>query len=117
MFSLHQAGAWGSDDTLKMHQGRITCHAPLKDLIYARERKTVFRTRVIKIRIIYTDSPFSPFLRNHHHVGKPFRVFNFFDKPKFQKIIHLDLDDLVVVRVGRLTLCLTGLADETTFNL
>ena len=29
MFSLLQAGTWGFDDTLKMHPGRIACHARL----------------------------------------------------------------------------------------
>ena len=101
MFSLHQAGTWGFDGNQRMHLEMITCHTrPMRrqfDLSGVVE--AILGTRIVKIRIVYAYPPLAPFFRNYHHVSKPFRVFHFPDKPSLQKVIYLDLDDLMVVWV------------------
>ena len=119
MFSLHQEGTWGSDGNQRMHLETITFHTrPMRrqsDLSGVVE--AILGTRIVKIRIVYAYPPLAPFFRNYHHVSKLFRVFHFPDKPSLQKVIYLDLDDLMVVWVEAAYSLLNRLADGRTFNL
>ena len=87
------------------------------NLINAGQREAILRTCIVKIRVVYAYPPFASFLRNNHHVSKPFRVFYFSDKPSLQKVIYLGLDDLMVVRVEASYSLPNGFDGWRSFNL
>ena len=68
-------------------------------MIYSLQGEAVLWARFIKVRVVYTYSPFSTFLWDNHLVGKPFRIFYLSDKACSQKIVYLLLNNLMMMRV------------------
>ena len=68
-----------SRESVQERQYTVPCQS-VHNLIYAWQREAVLWTGIIEVRVIHTNSPFTPLFRNNHHVGQPFGVFNGSDK-------------------------------------
>ena len=49
---------------------------------------------------VYAYSPLTTFLWCYYHIGQSFRVLDFYDEPRFQKVIYFSLNNLMSVWVA-----------------
>jgi len=61
-------------------------------LIDVREREGVLWTRLVEVREINADSPFSIFFSDYDHVGQPFWILHFSNEPHIQQFFDFFVD-------------------------
>ena len=68
-------------------------------LIYPWQWETILGTCIIEIGIVYTHSPLSSLLGNHHYICQSLWILNFSYESDFQQFFHFILNNLLHVRV------------------
>ena len=53
----------------------------------------------VEVCVVYTYSPLTSLLWNHHHISKPFRVLYLSDETCLQEVVYLCLNNLMAIWV------------------
>ena len=69
------------------------------DLVYPRQRETVFWARIVEIGVIDTHPSFSFLFGDHYYICQPIWILHFSNKYGFQQFVNLISDNFLSVWV------------------
>ena len=82
-----------------IQEGEHSLPGGVHNLIYPRQRETVFWACIVEIGVIDAHSPLPFLFGDHHYICQPIRILNFFNKSSFQQFVNLVPNNLLPVRV------------------
>ena len=69
------------------------------DLVYPRQRETVFRARIVEVGVIDAHPPFSFLFGDYYYICQLVWILHFLNKFGFQQFVNLILDNFLPIWV------------------